>query len=327
MVQQKKMQKTWFGGNVQGKTSPARIIFHTIDSIWRLPMLQGSSIDHKQLGMIVLPKIFPMSKPRTVSPREVFWVAGDRIDSIWIQTSATETIMSPCHHDPTSSVDPRGRPSMLSTVPGPAPGRARAMEASEMLFINLRSWDFQPDWISMDQPSPPACRCEQQCAQMPKLYWKSPARQTLTWAIQEHLPVRYIVGSCYLAADNCGSLGSFAAKCLACAWWHASQGFLAGTTGTNARANIERGRSIQKYRNSLVSEIVSKKSLMPEVEGCKRPSHDRNFLPQEFRSAVNNCKDKSLIPAKQKVRNCTHHQSDMQNIGWNQAIVHNSPIL
>jgi len=66
MVQQKKMRKTWFGGNVQGKTSPARIIFHTIDSIWRLPMLQGSSIDHKQLGMIVLPKIFPMSKPRTV---------------------------------------------------------------------------------------------------------------------------------------------------------------------------------------------------------------------------------------------------------------------
>ena len=64
MVQQKKQQKTWLGVNVQGKTSPARIIFHTRDSIWRLPMLQGSSIDHKQLGMIVLPKIFPMYRER-----------------------------------------------------------------------------------------------------------------------------------------------------------------------------------------------------------------------------------------------------------------------
>lgn len=143
-------------------------------------------------------------------------------------------------------------------------------------------------------------------------FWPGPFRNTFRFATSWDLATWLLV--------TCGSLGSFAAKCLACAWWHASQGFLAGTTGTHARAKIERGRSIQKYRNSLVSEIVSKKSLMSEVEGCKRPSHDRNFLPQEFRSAVNNCKDKSLIPAKQKVRNWRHHQSDMQNIGWNQAI-------
>lgn len=97
-------------------------------------------------------------------------------------------------------------PSMLSTVPGPAtPGRARAMEASEMLFINLSS-DFQPGRIGSARASRASrlsLRTAMRANAQAVLEISSSPNSDLGCPFSaEHL-LRYLLGSCSLDLLGC----------------------------------------------------------------------------------------------------------------------------